>query len=109
MTFGGCQDDDWKSEKEDLPDDEVIGPLHPKPKTRADWKAEATSTLHLMTHRPANKYCKICRVAKTRHKRHQRRLKPLWDTIKNFGDVVTFDHFDCVEFESQSKQGHTHG
>jgi hypothetical protein len=62
-----------------------------------------------MTHRPANKYCKICRIAKTRHKRHQRRLKPLWDFIKKFGDVVTFDHFDSLDIGSQSMQGHCHG
>merc|ERR1739844_548289 len=70
---------------------------------------QATTTEHLMTHRPANKYCKICRAAKAKHRRHQRHMVPRWAGLKQFGDICTFDHIDCKAVGSQSKHGHKFG
>ena len=96
--FEGWPDAQWDSSGDDgRPDTEIIGPKA-LGKKKVDWQNEAKSTAHLLTHRPANKYCWVCRIAKARHRRHKRHLRPRWKGVTKFGDIVTFDHLDCKEF-----------
>ena len=103
--FDPWTDIEWESSGEERPDDVYPSRAsHGKPKR--DWKAEAMSTEHALTHRPANKYCKTCRRIKSQHKRHRRRLVPKWTELSKFGEIITMDHMDCKYWSSRSARGH---
>ena len=73
---------------------------------KIDWKKEATSLRHLMTHFPKNKYCLACQMAKMEHKRHPRKVsKPPKDP--QFGRRITSDHIISKNEQSKSLMGDT--
>ena len=60
------------------------------PAPKRDLKMEATQYQHLLTHKPANRYCDSCWRAKCRHPPHFKgafRREP-----KEWGDIITCDH-----------------
>ena len=69
-----------------------------------DWKAEALSLEHLLTHTPKNPYCDVCQRAKVQRvqcRRHRLR----GPAPENFGEQCTADHVVAYSERSQGITG----
>ena len=55
-----------------------------------DFKKEAASTQHLLTHKPFNKYCEGCKAAKMKDNQHF--VGPFKREVKRWGENITADH-----------------
>ena len=75
----------------------------PPPVAPRDWKAEAASLEHMLTHKPYNIYCEICRRSKPQRKAKPDRAKQRARSVDGdpiagrdklaFGDRCTGDYF----------------
>ncbi len=76
-------------------------------------KKDATSMVHLMTHRPKNPYCLICQRAKAQRVACKRKKNAvnkqgatmLGETPPCFGDHITGDHFDAKSWKNRGTTG----
>ena len=85
------------------PRKQVTEAVPPPPVAPRDWKAEAASLEHMLTHKPYNIYCDICRRSKPQRKAKPDRAKQRARAVDGdpiagrdklaFGDRCTGDYF----------------
>jgi hypothetical protein len=82
-------------------------PLGEETKARRDFKAEATSLRHLLTHLPKNPHCVSCQQAKMRQRySHKSAFKR---EISQFGEIITCDHVVAPAMRMQGLGGEATG
>ena len=83
--------DDASPFEADLEGDVIELDGHGPLKNAEDWKADAITLRHLMTHLPKNPYCPHCQRAKMENVRLYRKRGAGGHGADNFGDLVTAD------------------
>ena len=60
-------------------------------RTEAEWRADAKTLRHMLTHLPKNPYCPHCQRAKMENVKLRRKGGAAAHDVANFGDLATAD------------------